>query len=213
MRTLPLARSSALLAATFLATSGCANLGSLGTLADVLGGVLGGPGGQQSGRLSAEIQQVDTRQQRIQVRTQDGRTGPVLYDQRTQVIYRQQQYPVTALERGDLVTMEVQQDARENLYASRIHVEQSVQERGGTGTAGGTGRMYQMSGQVGQIDGQRGQFQLYVPQQRAWVTVSLPYNPTRATVDRFQRLRSGETVAVEGELVAGDRVELHRFLS
>jgi hypothetical protein len=115
-------------AGLFLLTS-CAQLGSLG---DILGAI-GGPGTQQQqqGQLQAEVQQVDAGNQRIYVRTQQGQSGAVRFDGQTVVVYRQQQYPVTALERGDIVVMQLQQLSQNELYASRIDVTQSEQERTG----------------------------------------------------------------------------------
>lgn len=116
-------------AGLFLLTS-CAQLGSLG---DILGAI-GGPGAQQQQQqtqLQAEVQQVDASRQQIHVRTQQGQSGAVRFDGQTIVVYRQQQYPVTALERGDIVVMQLHQVSQNELYASRIDVTQSAQERTG----------------------------------------------------------------------------------
>jgi hypothetical protein len=199
-------RTAAALVAVATA-SGCAQMGALGGLGDILGGVLGGPG-QQQGQMRVEVQQVDTRQQAIHVRTSDGRTGAVRYDGNTQVIYRQQQYPVTALERGDVATLEVQQLQNNDLYVQRVLVEQSVQER--TGQTQGAGHVQQVSGRVGQINTQTGMFELQTA--GGVVTVSLPANPRTTDVNRFRQLRTGDAVAVEGALVAAGFIELHRFL-
>ena len=122
------------LAAT-LALGGCAGgLGNLGALGEILGQATGaGAGGQQQGQgqLQAEVQSVDTNNQRLYVRTQQGQSGAVRFDSNTQVIYRQERYPVTALERGDVVSVQVQQIANNELYAARVDVVQSVQERTG----------------------------------------------------------------------------------
>lgn len=105
----------------------CSNLGALG---DILGG-LGGIGGaqQQQGQVEVEIRQVDVNAQRIHVRTRTGETGSVRFDNQTQVIYRQQSYPVTALEPGDIAVMQVQEIQGNELYASRIEVTQNVRDR------------------------------------------------------------------------------------
>jgi hypothetical protein len=55
----------------------------------------------------------------------------VRYDQQTAVVYQNQQYPVTALEQGDVVNLQVVQNGSNDLYASRIDVVQSVQDRTG----------------------------------------------------------------------------------
>lgn len=187
--------------------SGCAGT-NLGALGDILGGAIGGqPGG--ASRVVAEVQGVDTRNQVIQIRTEQGQTGNVLFDQNTQVIYQNQQYPVTALERGDVVSIELQQTQRNQTYASRILVQQSVQDR--TGQVGSsTGQRVQITGRVGQVDYDRGTFQ--VQTQQGTYLVTLPYNAGAANADYFRRLRNGDTVRVEGSLVANGRVELYRFL-
>lgn len=108
--------------AALLALSGCSNLGSIG---NILGSVLGQQGAQQQ-QIDAEIQQVDANGGRLYVRTQDGQTGAVRVDSRTQVVYNNQQYPVTALERGDLVRIQLQQTQNNELYATRIDVLRSA---------------------------------------------------------------------------------------
>jgi hypothetical protein len=117
------------IAAGLVLLTSCSQLGSLG---DILGAI-GGPGStqQQQARLQAEVQQVDANAQRIYVRTQQGESGAVRFDAQTVVVYRQQQYPITALERGDIVVMQLQETSQNELYASRIEVTQSAQERTG----------------------------------------------------------------------------------
>ena len=205
-------------AAVSAALAGCAG-GALGGLGDILGSVItGGQGqGQGQGQLLVEVQQVDTRQQAIHVRTEDGRTGAVRYDQNTQVIYRQQQYPVTALERGDIAALEVQQLQNNELYVQRVLVQQSVQERTGqtggqVGAPGGAGvQVQQFSGRVGQVDPQTGRFELQTAGGTTTI-VSLPANASQAAVNRFRQLRGGESVAFEGSYVAAGVIELYRFL-
>lgn len=189
--------------------SGCAGA-NLGALGDILGGAIGGqPGG--ASQVVAEVQGVDTRNQVIQIRTQQGQTGNVYFDQNTQVVYQNQQYPVTALERGDVVQIELQQTQQNQTYASRILVQQSAQDRGiQSGNTGTTGQRVQLSGRVGQVDYDRGSFQ--VQTQQGTYVVTLPYNAGAANADYFRRLRNGDTVRVEGALVANGRLELYRFL-
>lgn len=120
--------------ATVLVLGGCGGGGALGTLGDILGAATGQGGGgqqQQQQQIQAEIQRVDANDQRVYVRTREGRDGSVRFDQNTAVIYQQQQYPVTALERGDLVNLTVRQISQNELYASRFDVVQSVQDRQG----------------------------------------------------------------------------------
>jgi hypothetical protein len=203
-----LARTGRQLAAVAaaVAMTGCGG-NTLGTLGDVLGSVIGTPAGAGGqGQVAAEIRAVDGRQQVIQVTTQEGQTGSVRFDRNTVVVYQQQQYPVTALERGDLVVLHLQ-DMQGTLYTPRIDVQQSVRDRAGTGT--GTGVM-QVAGRVAQVDQNAGAFVLQ--SQNGNVTISLPLNAPQATVDYFRRLRVGNNIRVEVTQSATGRVEVYRFL-
>lgn len=202
--------------AALLSANGCASAGPIG---DIIGGVLSqgqGQGQQGQGRqgeVYGEVQGVDTRQQVVQIRTQDGRTANVRFDQRTRVIYQQQEYAVTNLERGDVVNMRLQQDQQGNLYTDYIQVSQSVQDRNGTNnnTGSGTsaGQIQQFAGTVGQVDTQRGIFELRT--QQGTLVVALPYRPSTQDEQRFRSLRAGQQVRVQGRLVANGRLELDRF--
>lgn len=196
----------ALLAA--LATGACS--GNAGGLGEVLGTVLGGgaqPASSSVGQIVVEVQSIDTRNQQIEVLTQDGQRGPILYDGNTTVVYQQQEYPVTALERGDVVEMRIQQ-VQQGYYTDYILVRQSVQERDGS-TGGSAGSLVQASGTVRQIDYNRGWFDLQTGQ--GTITVTLPYNPSSQTVRQFEQLNNGSRVSVEGYMIASDRLELARF--
>lgn len=196
------------LALTVAAGAGCAQLG---TLEDIAGAVLN-PGGMGGGgqEVAGEVRRVDTRSQRLEIRTQDGRTGTVSFDNRTRVVYRQQEYQVTSLEQGDYVAMRVQQDSRGGAYTDYIVVQESVRDRGGTST-GSDARAQVMEGTAGYVDLQRGQFQLRT-RSSGTVIVSLPYGARASEVDRFRRLREGDYVRVEVTYLGQQRVELYRFL-
>lgn len=114
-------------AVPFLAS--CAQLGSM---TDILGSVLGsGTQQQQQAQIDAQIQQVDVNGQRLHVRTPQGQSGSVRFDSQTLVVYNQRQYPVQALEPGDVVLMQVHQTSQNELYASRIDVTQPTHQQGG----------------------------------------------------------------------------------
>lgn len=194
---------TALAAGAVLSMTACGG-NTLETLGQVLGNAAGGGAGSQ-GQLAVEVRAINTQQQLIQVATQEGQVGNVRYDANTVVVYRQQQYPITALEPGDLATMTVQ-DVQGTLYVSRIDVQQSVQDRGGTGS----GSLLQLSGTVYQIDHNAGTFVLAT--QSGNVTVTLPYNPPQATLNYFHALRNGSTVRLEARAISNTRVEIYRFL-
>ena len=199
--------------AALLATTACSQAGAIG---DILGGVLAPQGqgqGQGTSQATGEILGVDPNQQIIQIRTQQGQTGNVYFDQNTRVVYQQREYPVTALERGDVVTLQIQQDQRGAAYTNYVLVQQSVQDRGGTSSGGtyngGASAVQRFAGTVSSLDLQRGTFVLRTQQGNAQVV--LPYNLSSSDRQRFQSLRNGQSVTLDGRMVAQGRIDLERF--
>jgi hypothetical protein len=205
MRIRQWARSAPL--AVALVATGCA--GGL----DVLGDILAAPGPQgEAGIVTVEVREVRERSQEIIVRTQAGQQGPVLYDQNTQVIYQNQQYPVRALELGDIVDMRVQQ-IQQGYYTDRIEVRTPVQDRqAGTPSTPGTTdpNVYRVEGTLGAIDTQNWTFELNMTQ-GGTVLVVLPEGAPAATRDRVRQHRAGDYVRVEIRPVDQQRAELVRF--
>jgi hypothetical protein len=193
-----------LLGILFLAVAtlaGCHELGHVDGIGDY--------GGIGSGDVIGEIQHVDTRAREIEIRTDAGRTSVVRYDDRTQVLYRQRNYAVDNLETGDYVAARVQQDRDgRGYYTDTITVRESVQDRGGRAASG---RFDRVNGKVEYIDPRRGTFELRDSRNRL-IVVLVPFNAPRPVMDRFNRLREGDSVRIEGRSVGSDRFELENFL-
>ncbi|HEY5543685.1 MAG TPA: hypothetical protein VIM04_10575 [Candidatus Binatia bacterium] len=179
---------------------GCHELGHVDGIGDY-----GGIGG---GDIVGEVEYVDTRAREIEIRTDAGRTSVLRYDDRTQVIYRQRNYSVDNLERGDYVAARVQQDSEGRSYTDTITVRESVQDRSGRA---GSGRFDRIDGRVEYIDARRGTFEVR-DQRNRLVVVAVPFNAPRQVIDRFNRLREGDSVRIEGRSVGSDRLELENFL-
>lgn len=191
--------------AVALATGACAAASTIGTLGTIVSTVgLPSPGDRQT-RVTGEIRSLDVAAQRIRITMHDGQAGEIRYDADTEILYRQEPYAAAALQTGDLVVVDTRQDAQGQLHAERIFVQHSAQDRAGEGS-----RVQQFVGRIDTIDHDRGEFVLRT--QHGEVTVALPFNAPKATIDFFRRLRSGDTVSLEGVPVAGGRVEIHRFL-
>jgi outer membrane lipoprotein SlyB len=184
-----------------------ASLGACGSsLGNVLGSVLGGgAGGAQSGQLAGTIRGVDSRSQQIAIQQSNGQTITVGYDNQTQVVYQNQNYPPTALENGDQVTARVQANGN-SYYTDYVQVDQSV--RGNTG--GSSSNLQSLQGTVRQIDRSNGLFTVDV-NSYGTLTVSLPYNLSSTDVNRFNNLRSGDGVRFYGIFLNNSRVELRQF--
>jgi len=199
----------AVLVAAGVAATGC---GQLGTLGNVLGGVLQPGAGSGSAQVAGTVRYVDTQRQMLQITTSNGQSGNVYFDNRTQVVYQQQSYSVTALEQGDEVQLQLQQDQQGNYYTNYILVTRSVQDSGGynnSGTYGGTNNLTQVEGRVGWIDTQRGQFSLATS--RGTYTVRMPYNSSASDASTFRNLRQNSYVRLQGQMVSNTEIQLTRF--
>jgi Cu/Ag efflux protein CusF len=190
-----------------LSLTGCAS-GAGGGIGDILGAVLGGAGGQQqqSGQVSGAITGVDSRNQQVGLQTSNGQNVAIRYDNQTQVVYQRQQYPVTALERGDRVTMRVQQLQNGSYYTDYIQVDQSVRQ---TGT-GGAQQAQLFQGTVREVNVNSGWFTVNTSQYGV-LTVTLPYAVSNADNTRFRSLRAGQSVRFYAVPLNNTRVELQRF--
>ena len=185
-----------------IATGACSNA----NLGDILGGVLGGGSSAQGNQVTGMVQNVDSRSQQIVLQLSNGQTVPLAYDNQTQVVYQSQNYPVTALERGDRVTARIQAMNNGGYYTDVVQVDQSV-----SGTGSGSSRNVQaFQGTVRQVDRTNGLFSLDVSGYGTLI-VALPYNTRRMDVDRFQSLRGGEYVRFYGVPLNNSRIELREF--
>jgi len=196
------------LAFVFLAFAGCAELGQITNPGDY---------GAASADVVGEVRNVDTRTRQIEIRTDAGRTQNIQYDSQTRVVYRQREYAVSNLEPGDYVAVSTEQDRDGRLYADVVTVRESVQDRGGSSPRRGgsdrdrAGRLDRLEGTVEYIDSRRGQFEVRDRSNRV-IVVALQYNAPRSVSDRFDRLREGDTVRIEGRFLNPDRFELESFL-
>ncbi len=198
--------AAAVLLVALVSAGGCKSAGSLG---DVLGSVLGG-GQRQGNQLAGTIAGVDTRGQQIGIQQGNGQTVAVGYDNNTRVVYQNQNYPVTALERGDQVVARVLDRGNGAYYTDSVFVAQSVSTSGRAGSQSGSEGIRTLQGVVRQTDRNNGLFSLEL-NGGGTVIVSLPYGARSSDVNRFQNLRAGESVRLAGVFLNNSRVELRQF--
>jgi hypothetical protein len=163
--------------------------------------------------LVATVERVNTESGEISLRPNVGRSRVIGYSTDTRVMYRGREYPVSQLEAGDIVAMQLRQDSRGNSFTDLIRVQESIQDRNqrrGDISRPITG-IQMVDGRVEQVDFQRNSFEMR-DQSRERVFVSLPDNARRSDVDRFRALRSGDYVRVEGRFLDRERFELENFL-
>ena len=199
-------------AGTMLLVGATAACGGGSGMDQVLGAVLGGgqqSQGAQSAQAQGAIRGVDTRAQQISLQLTNGQNVALAYDAQTKVVYQNQLYAVTNLEAGDQVVMRVRDAGNGTYYTDSIHVTQSVQSSGGAGSTGNSANVQSLTGRVQQIDRNNGLFTIDAG--NVVLTVSMPYGASRADVQRFQNLQSGETVRFYGVFLNNNRVELRQF--
>jgi len=186
-------------AALMIASTACA-----GNLGNILGGVLGG-GGAGGNQVSGTIRGVDTRYQQISIQTSNGQTIPVSYDNQTQVVYQNQNYPPTSLEYGDQVTARVQANGN-TYYTDYIQVDQSVNGSGSVSS----GNVQSLQGTVRSVDRSNGFFTVDIGNYNT-ITVTLPYNTSTNDVNRFNNMRVGDFVRFYGVYTGQSQVQLRQF--
>ena len=195
------ARVFGFMAFALTALAGCHELGHVDGLGDY------GSGNDVIG----EVRYVDTRAREIEVRSESGRTVNVRYDNRTRVTYRQKDYSVSNLEAGDYVAMRAQQDRDGRLYTDLVAVRESAQDRSGSGgRTGRPDRLDRFEGTVEYVDARRGTFE--VRDRGRLVVVSVAFNAPRTVMERFNRLRQGDFVRIEGRFSNQDRFDVENFL-
>jgi hypothetical protein len=188
--------------ALLVVASACSGAGGLG---NVLGSVLGQGQQQQGGQVTGYIQSVDTRSQQVYLQQQNGQTLALGYDNNTQVVYQNQRYNVTNLERGDQVTARVQSMNNGGYYTDYVQVDQSASTGGGNGQ-----NLQTLQGTVRQVDQNNGLFTIDL-QNGSRVTVQLASQVGRADIARFRALRSGEYARFYGVYLSQSRAELRQF--
>ena len=186
------------LLAAVLVTFGCSSVGR--TLDDVFDTGLSGS------TVYGEVQSVDTRAGRIQLREDRGRSYTVRYDDRTRVVAGHRSYSPDRLQRGDYVTVRVVQDRNGQAWADRIEVRESMANRGRS-----AGRTTQVDGAVSWVDTRSGSFGLSSGLFRSSRTVYVPRTLSRSERNRADRLRRGDRVRLEVREIAQDEYELVRF--
>ena len=198
-------RGAAVLAVTSLGA--CAQAGGIG---NILGSVLGGQGQQGANQVSGTVRGVDTRNGQIVLQQSNGQSVGLNYDNQTKIVYNNQNYTVSSLENGDQVTARIQQTQNGAYYTDYVQVDQSVSSTNSNGGVySGNGQVQSLSGTVRRVDVANGWFEINT--NNGSLSVTMPYNPSRADVQRFQNLRQGDVVRFNGVFVNNSRVELRQF--
>jgi hypothetical protein len=161
------------------------------------------------------VEDIDTRAREIYIRTGPGRMRTVGYGPDTRVIVRGREYPASELRRDDEVILQVARSSPGKEHVSLIRVRDRRQpsaELPGNRSADRIEPVQTIEGTVERVDFERGYFEIRPRFGNGLTRVFLPYRPGQRTEDEFRRLREGDYVRVEGEVVTDNRVELKAFL-
>jgi hypothetical protein len=110
----------------------------------------------------ATVERVNTGSREINLRPNDGGTRVVGYSTDTRVMYRGREYPVSQLEVGDIVAMQLRQDSHRNSYTDLIRVQESIQDRNRrrSDISRPAIGIQTVDGRVEQVDFQRNSFEM-----------------------------------------------------
>jgi hypothetical protein len=165
------------------------------------------------------IERVDVDARRLYLRPPGGERRVVAYSRDAQVLLRGRTYPVTRLEPGDVVAMQMKRDTRGESYVDLIRVqeetrirEENVSDRTRREDLTAAPRIERLAGTVQSINRRDNSFELdNRPAQM--VSVALSQYVRDSDIERFQTLRSGDHVRIEGKYVGRDRFEMLSFLN
>lgn len=156
-------------------------------------------GPNEARSVTATVNGIDRKLREIYLRTANNQHYAVNYTTGTRVI-NGRGVGVNDLRTGDQVRVEIREGTGGRLFADEISLE----------GAGRADAIRTVEGTVERIVPERGFLELRAAG-GALITVYVPEGSSAETRNRFQRIRVGETVRVEGERLGEDRVELLAF--
>lgn len=163
--------------------------------------------------IVGEVERVDLGSRRIYLRPDRGDSRIVAFRADAQVLYRGREYPVSKLEPGDLVAMQMmRRDSRGDSYAHLIRLQESVRDQSRSGLRESAPQIQALSGRVEGVDFRRNSFDLN-DQPGKPLLVVLSENARDSDRERFRTLRTGDRVRIEGTFTGPDRFELLSFLN
>lgn len=154
--------------------------------------------------ITATVNGVDTRLEEIYLRASGNQHYVVNYTRDIRVSDRGRSLPVTELRVGDQVRVDLRENTGRRLYADQIRLESAGV------TTNSTIGIRTVEGTIERIVPERGFLELRALNGDL-LTVYVPESTSSSTRDRFNRLRVGEQVRLDGERLSEDRLELLAF--
>jgi hypothetical protein len=153
--------------------------------------------------ITATVNGLDPKLEEIYLRTARNQHYVVNYTKDTRVLDRGRSLPVADLKIGNQVRVELRENIGRRLYADRITLESAS-------TANSTIGVRTVEGTVERIVPERGFLELRALNGDL-LTVYVPEATSAAIKDRFNKIRVGDQVRLEGERLSEDRLELLAF--
>jgi hypothetical protein len=154
----------------------------------------------QAKNVTAMVNGIDHNLREVHLRTASNQHYVVHYTTGTRVTSRGRDATINDLRTGDQVRVELREGTGNRLFADEIELE-GAGSRSATRTVEGT---------VERIVPERGFLELRTAS-GGLVTVYVPEGSSTETHSRFQRIRVGDIVRLEGERLDEDRLELLAF--
>lgn len=152
--------------------------------------------------ITATVNGVDTRLKEVYLRTASSQHYVVNYTNETRVLDRGREQALSRLSSGDEVRVDVRQGTDRRLYANQI----TLLSTGGDAAAA----IRNVQGTVERVLPERGMLELRLVNGQL-LTVYMPESASEATKSRFNRVREGDVVSIEGERLGDNRLELLAF--
>ena len=152
--------------------------------------------------VTATVNGVDHQLREIYLRTDNNQHYVVNYTDGTRVTDRGRDHAVNNLRVGDQVHVELREGTGRRLFADEIRLQSA-----GAGDAMG---IRTVEGTVERVVPERGFLELRVTN-GALLTVYVPESSSAEIRNRFNRIRAGDMVRLEGERLSEDRLELLAF--
>lgn len=151
--------------------------------------------------ITASINGIDQQLREVYLRTRNNQHYVVNYTNDTRITDRGRELSVSQLRVGDQVRVDVREEGR------RLYARQILLESPGAPGASGIGIV---EGTVERIIPERGLLELRVLNGDL-IVVYVPESSSVATKRRFDRIREGDNVRLEGERLSENRMELVAF--
>jgi hypothetical protein len=162
--------------------------------------------------LVGEVERVDVSARRLYLRPNKGDRRVVVLSVDARALYRGREYPVTRLNRGDVVAMQIKRDSRGEPYADLLRVQENSASRSWSDIPSAAPRVETLAGRVESINQRDNSFELD-GRSGPPISVRLSEYVRDSDRERFRTLRAGARVRIEGKFTARDRFEMLSFLN